>query len=215
MGGMVVFHHILYSVCASLTGGGERVCVRVCVCACVRVCPKPASSRLHHIRAVKSWCALAVLHLWKTFKNWKSLFLFRPPPPHQKKKNPSSVLPLPCFGMGRWQARRKRKHHEPPHFCQCALRVSVQYLKTTHARLCHSQLPSSWHGKWKNILENNEENLAGWACVSKCWQIVIFNEYTTLEWPIKRCSPEHCSFVHSINSLCNHQIPSNEMVIRH
>lgn len=51
-----------------------------------------------------------------------------------------------------------------PHFCQCALCVSVQYLKTTHARLCYSQLPSSWHGNWKTSLENNKESLACCAC---------------------------------------------------
>lgn len=49
--------------------------------------------------------------------------------------------------------------------------------------------------------------------VSKCWQIVIFNEYTALEWPIKRSLSEHCSFVQSINSLCNSQISWSHIAI--
>lgn len=51
--------------------------------------------------------------------------------------------------------------------------------------------------------------------VSKCWQIVIFNEYTALEWPIKRSLSEHCSFVQSINFLCNSQISCNAIDIKH
>lgn len=50
--------------------------------------------------------------------------------------------------------------------------------------------------------------------VSKCWQIVIFNEYTALEWPIKRSLSEHCSFVQSINFLCHSQISCSEFAIR-
>lgn len=49
--------------------------------------------------------------------------------------------------------------------------------------------------------------------VSKCWQIVIFNEYTALEWPIKRSLSKHCSFVLSINFLCNSQISCKEIAI--
>lgn len=69
----------------------------------------------------------------------------------------------------------------------CAPCVSAQYLKTTHARLCYSQLPGSWHGNWKKHLWRTIKR--AWLvvrAVSKCWQIVIFNEYTALEWPIKR-----------------------------
>lgn len=51
--------------------------------------------------------------------------------------------------------------------------------------------------------------------VSKCWQIVIFNEYTALELPIKRSLSEHCSFVKGINFLCNRQISSNETDTEH
>lgn len=43
----------------------------------------------------------------------------------------------------------------------CPVCVSVQYLKTTHARLCYSQLPRSWQSNWKTSSENNKESLAG------------------------------------------------------
>lgn len=69
--------------------------------------------------------------------------------------------PLTCRDKRR---RRRRRGVCLPHFCQCALCVSVQYLKTTHARLCYSQLPSSWHRNWKTSSENNKESLACCVC---------------------------------------------------
>lgn len=105
----------------------------------------------------------------------------------QRTQNTSCVLLPPT----RWRKTRKESKEDEgvrsPCFCQCAPCVSAQYLKTTHARLCYSQLPSSWHGNWKKHLWRTIKR--AWLvvrAVSKCWQIVIFNEYTALEWPIKR-----------------------------
>lgn len=82
------------------------------------------------------------------------------------KQHPASCL---LWLAGRSQEEEEEQEEEErgvclPHFCQCALCVSVQYLKTTHARLCYSQLPSSWHGNWKTSSENNKESLACCAC---------------------------------------------------
>lgn len=70
----------------------------------------------------------------------------------QGTQNTSTIQPPTCWDKPGDGEKKKQKSVCLPHFCQCTLCVSVQYLKTTHAtRFCYSQLPSSWQGELKNI----------------------------------------------------------------
>lgn len=96
------------------------------------------------------WCSMLGSPL---YKRWREAV-------KEHKTHPvSSLVLLGGISQG-WMSGSGHS----PHFCQCAPRMSVQYLKTTHARLCYSQLPSSWHRTWKTSSENNKESLACCAC---------------------------------------------------
>lgn len=93
--------------------------------------------------------------------------------------------------------------------CACQSNILKQHMQG----FATANYPALGTGTEKHLRRTIKRAWLTVRAVSKCWQIVIFNEYTALEWPIKRSLSEHCSFVQSINFLCNSQISCNEIDI--
>ena len=94
--------------------------------------------------------------------------------------------------------------------CACQSNILKQHMQG----FATANYPALGTGTEKHLRRTIKRAWLVVRAVSKCWQIVIFNEYTALEWPIKRSLSEHCSFVQSINFLCNSQISCNETAIK-
>lgn len=65
-----------------------------------------------------------------------------------------------------------------PHICHCALRVSVQYLKTTPSSATANYPALGIGSGKKTYLRTMKRAWLVAHAVSKCYQIVIFSEYT-------------------------------------
>lgn len=117
--------------------------------------------------------------------------------------------------------RKKNKRRRRKGECACLISASVpcacqsNILKQHMQGFATANYPALGTGTEKHLRRTIKRAWLVARAVSKCWQIVIFNEYTALEWPIKRSLSEHCSFVQSINFLCNNQISCKETDIKH
>lgn len=83
--------------------------------------------------------------------------------------------------------------------CACECNILKQHMQGFDT----ANYPALGTGTEKHLWRTIKRAWLVVRAVSKCWQIVIFNEYTALEWPIKRSWSEHCSIVLGINFLCN------------
>lgn len=138
----------------------------------------------------------------------------------QRTQNTSRTMPpLTCWdkpgggegGGGRGE-RKSRLASFLPVCVPCACQSNI--LKQHMQGFATANYPALGTGTEKHLRRTIKRAWLVVRAVSKCWQIVIFNEYTALEWPIKRSLSEHCSFVQSINFLCNSQISCSQVAIR-
>lgn len=144
-------------------------------------------------------------HAWiSSYERWREAV--------KEHKNTSSVLPpLTCWdkpgGGGEGGGTCLISASVP---CACQSNILKQHMQG----FATANYPALGTGTEKHLRRTIKRAWLVVRAVSKCWQIVIFNEYTALEWPIKRSLSEHCSFVQSINFLCNSQISCNETAIK-